>query len=208
MILDKIVVGSYAANCYIVADEETKEAIVIDPGAEPDKILKRIQNHELTVKKIILTHGHGDHIGAAMAIKESTGSPIAIHHNDAHMLEEPSKNLTVTMGKSISFSADETFGHKDEIKVGKVTCKILHTPGHTEGGVCVYFKKDRVLISGDTLFYGSVGRSDLAGGNHKTLIKSIQTELMSLDDETVVYPGHGSSTSIGFERRKNPFIQG
>lgn len=208
MILDKIAVGSYAANCYIVADEVTKEALVVDPGAEPERILKRIADHGLSVKYIVLTHGHGDHIGAASALKAATQAPIYIHHEDAHMLEDASKNLTVTMGKSVAFSADQTIGHKEKLSVGAVSCKIIHTPGHTEGGICLYFEKDRVLISGDTLFYGSVGRSDLAGGNHKTLIGSITRELMALNDDVTVYPGHGSSTSIGFERRKNPFIQG
>lgn len=208
MLIDKIVVGSYAANCYLVADEATKEAIVIDPGAEPERIYQKISENAYKVVAIVLTHGHGDHIGAAKAIREKTSAPIWIHHDDAVMLEDAAKNLTSTMGKSISFTADKTIGHREMYAVGSHKYKVIHTPGHTRGGICLFFEKENVLFTGDTLFYGSIGRSDLDGGNHKQLIQSIVTELMPLGEEVSVYPGHGASTRIGFERKKNPFIQG
>ncbi|MGX8795565.1 MBL fold metallo-hydrolase [Fusibacter sp. JL298sf-3] len=208
MILERIVVGSYAANCYIVADENTREAIVIDPGSEGERICERLEALNVQVKKIVLTHGHGDHIGGAEAVKAKTGAPVVIHHDDAEMLGDPIVNLTATMRQKVAFTPDATIGHLDTIEVGTHRFEVRHTPGHTRGGICLIEKNERIVFSGDTLFYGSVGRSDLSGGNHKTLIASIIRELMPLEDDFTVYSGHGSSTTVGFERRKNPFIQG
>ncbi len=209
MLLEKIVVGSYAANCYILGDEVSKEAIVVDPGSEADRIMKKISDKALKVKYIVLTHGHGDHIGAVESLKVMTGAEVMIHHDDAYMLDDPSKNFTGSIhGNSIAFKPDRTIGAGDVIQIGKIKIRVLHTPGHTYGGICLYVPSEKVVISGDTLFYGSVGRSDLEGGDHKQMISAIIKQLMTLDDEVIVYPGHGASTSIGFERRKNPFIQG
>ena len=209
MLIDRISVGAYAANCYILADEETLDAVVIDPGAESARILERIQNKKLNVSTIILTHGHGDHIGGVAALKEKTGAKVVIHHDDAEMLGDATQNLTAGMsGPRVTVEADKTIDERDEIVFGKHHIKILHTPGHTTGGICLYLPEEKVVFTGDTLFYGSVGRTDLGKGNHRQLIKSIIEKLMTLNDEVIVYPGHGASTSIGFERRKNPFIQG
>jgi glyoxylase-like metal-dependent hydrolase (beta-lactamase superfamily II) len=209
MLLEKIAVGSYAANCYILGDEVSKEAIVVDPGAEADRILKKVNDKSLTVKYIVLTHGHGDHIGAVEELKTMTGAQVMIHHDDAYMLEDASKNFTSSIhGNSIAFKPDRTIGDGDVIQIGKIKIRVLHTPGHTYGGICLYVPSEKIVITGDTLFYGSVGRSDLEGGDHKQMIGAIIKQLMKLDDEVIVYPGHGASTSIGFERRKNPFIQG
>lgn len=209
MLLEKITVGSYATNCYIMADEETKEAIVIDPGSEPERILSKLTKHDLKAKYIVLTHAHGDHIGAIAEIKKETGAKILLHHDEAYMLEDSSKNFSKSIhGKPVSVKADETIGEGDRLNVGKLKVEVIHTPGHTFGGICLYVASEKILITGDTLFYGSVGRSDLEGGNHKQLIQGIIDKIMKLDDSVTVYPGHGATTSIGFERRKNPFIQG
>lgn len=209
MLLEKLAVGSYAANCYILADEISKEAIVVDPGAEPDRILSKLKKHDFKTVAIVLTHAHGDHIGAVPELKKATGADVILHHDEAYMLKDASKNLSAGIhGKPVEIKADRTIGDGDVLKVGSIEIKILHTPGHTFGGICLYVPAEKVLITGDTLFYGSVGRSDLEGGNHKQLIRGILDKIMVLDDIVSIYPGHGASSSVGFERRKNPFIQG
>jgi len=211
MLIDKLVVGALGANCYIIADDKVEEspAIIVDPGGEVDRIIAKIQSHALNVKYIILTHGHGDHIGAVEQLRKMTSAEVLIHHLDEPMLYDPHLNLSDTYsGPEITFHPDKTIGDDSTLSIGNIKITIIHTPGHTKGGICLYIESEKVLITGDTLFYGSIGRTDLPGGNHKDIIQSILVKLMKLPDDVVVYPGHGSSTNIKFERNKNPFLQG
>ncbi|ACV63099.1 beta-lactamase domain protein [Desulfofarcimen acetoxidans DSM 771] len=205
MILERFPVGMMGANCYIIGCEETKEACVIDPGDEDKKILSKLVKHGLTCRYIVLTHGHVDHIGALEQVQKATGARVLIHRDDADMLTNPAKNLSSFMGLQMQFEpADVKLGDKDVIEVGKLKLEVIHTPGHTPGGICL--KTGDCLITGDTLFAGSVGRSDFPGGSHSQLIASIKNKLLNFPDNTRVFSGHGPETSIGTEKRTNPFL--
>jgi glyoxylase-like metal-dependent hydrolase (beta-lactamase superfamily II) len=201
-----VVSGGYAANCYILGCEETKEAAVIDPGGDGAVIAALLNKGGLTAKYIINTHGHIDHIAGNAEVKEKTGAQILIHAEDKDMLTEARRNLSGFMGASIvSPPADRTLEEGEVILVGNtVKLEVIHTPGHTRGGICL--KTEDLVFTGDTLFAGSIGRSDFPGGNHHTLISSIKEKLLTLDDDTVVFPGHGPRSTIGEERAANPFL--
>ncbi len=205
MIIKTLEVGPIMANCYILGCEETKEAVVIDPGDEADRILMTLAQDKLKVKYIINTHGHFDHVGANRALKEATKADLMIHAEDEPMLSELALHArSFGLDAENSPPADINISHNDEIKFGNITLKVIHTPGHSRGGVCLL--TDKVLIAGDTLFAGSIGRTDLPGGDYETLISSIKTKLLCLDEDTVVYTGHGPSTTIGREKKINPFL--
>ncbi len=197
-------VGPIAANCYIVGDEAAGQGMVIDPGDEAGKILARINKLELDIKHIVLTHGHLDHAGALAEVKEATGADVAVHARDKAVLED--KSLSILL--DIPYKAPPVIGRlledRNVVSVGGLDFIVIHTPGHTPGGICLL--GDGVLFSGDTLFRGSIGRADFTGGSYERLMESIQDNLMVLDDDIKVYPGHGPATTIGAERRGNPFL--
>ena len=205
MILERVVVGSFGANCYILGDEKTKEAVIVDPGQDGKSILATVNKHNLNVKYIILTHAHGDHIGALDVVKSETKAPIYIHGDDEGMLKDKNRNFTSMMGgKAIEMGPDELLNDGDVLKIGDIELTIIHTPGHSRGGICIH--TGDTLISGDTLFAGSIGRTDLEGGDYGQLIQAVKQKLLPLDDSTKVLPGHGPSSTIGRERQSNPFL--
>jgi hydroxyacylglutathione hydrolase len=205
LIIEFLPVGPIMANCYIVGCKETHEASVIDPGDEAERILLKLAALKLKVKYIINTHGHFDHVGANRKMKEATGADILIHALDAPMLGSLAQAAASFGLKSEnSPPPDKTVDDGDIITFGKISLKVIHTPGHSPGGISLYTKGH--LFVGDTLFQGSIGRTDLPGGNFNTLKSSIQNKLFPLDDNIRVFTGHGPETSIGKEKRYNPFV--
>jgi glyoxylase-like metal-dependent hydrolase (beta-lactamase superfamily II) len=206
LIIRKLEVGPIMANCYIVGCEETKQAAVIDPGDDADRILMTLAEAELKAKYLINTHGHFDHVGANKRMKDATGAQIAVHPDDEPMLSDLSKHAAMFGLKTEnSPSADIHLKDGETITFGNITFEVIHTPGHSPGGICLYTPGH--LFVGDTLFMGSIGRTDLPGGDYDTLISSIKTKLLNLDEKTIVYPGHGPETSIANEKRMNPFLR-
>ena len=205
LIIKTLAVGPIQANCHILGCEETLEAAVIDPGDEPDRILLALAESSLTAKIIINTHGHFDHVSANKRLKEVTGAPILIHSLDAPMLDQLSSSAAAWgFTSDNSPKPDKELNDGDDVEFGHTTLKVIHTPGHTPGGVSLYVP-DFVFV-GDTLFAGSIGRTDFPGGSFETLKESICKKLFGLGDHVKVYTGHGPSTTIGEERRANPFV--
>lgn len=206
MIIKQLTVGPIMANCFILGCERTRQAAVIDPGDETDKILTALANEKLTLKHILNTHGHFDHVGGNRRLKDATGADLLIHADDAAMLDHLSTSAAA-FGLSAQNSPppDRTLAEGDSVNFGDITLKVLHTPGHTPGGISFY--TDGCVFVGDALFYGSIGRTDFPGGDYDTLIASIRTKLFALDDDTTVYTGHGPATTIGQEKRENPFVR-
>ena len=199
-------VGSLGTNCYIAFCENTKKAVVIDPGGDAARILALVNREGLAVEAIINTHGHADHVLANVKVQEGTGAPIWIHSADADMLGSGSRNLSAYMGSSTTCgAADRLLADGETLTIGDFSLKVLHTPGHTPGGISLL--GDKAVFVGDTLFAESIGRTDFPGGSYSQLIQSIKTKLMVLDDDVKAFPGHGPATTIGWERRQNPFIQ-
>ena len=206
MILKKLVVGPLAANCYIIGSESNKEGMIIDPGDEAEVILRNVEDLGLEIRSIVLTHGHIDHIGALKEIKEATGAEVAIHTDDAQALQENSVNTLLGLSYPTPLPADRLLQDGDSLDISDVHFLVLHTPGHSPGGICL--SGEGVVFSGDTLFNCGIGRTDLPGGNPSQLMNSLHTKLIVLPDNTIVYPGHGPETTIGAERRENPFLNG
>lgn len=206
MIIKKLEVGPIMANCFIVGCENTKEAVVIDPGDDADRILMTLAKSGLKVMYLINTHGHFDHVGANKRMKDVTGAKLAIHPDDEPMLDRLSQSaMMFGLSAEDSPPADILLKDGDEIKFGDITLTVIHTPGHSKGGICLFTKGH--LFAGDTLFQGSIGRTDLQGGDYDALIASIKNRLLPLDDDTVVYTGHGPETTIGSEKQMNPFLR-
>ena len=206
MILETFEVGPFLVNCYLVGCEDTREAMIIDPGDQGEYILGRAQDMKLNVKHIVNTHGHGDHIKDNGLVKERTGAPLWIHELDAPMLTVPNNNLSAFFGFAItSPPADNYLEEGKDFVLGNLSFKIIHTPGHSRGGVCLL--RDELVFVGDTLFRDSIGRTDLPGGDFSVLDRSIKERLYTLGDDVVVYPGHGPSTTIGYEKHNNYFVR-
>ncbi len=201
--------GPLGTNCYIVIDETTKKAGVIDPAYHGGFIKEQLDKQGLSLEAILLTHGHADHIGGLEELRRLTGAPVYIGEGDLSLISNSRMNLSLFMGKEIVCQSPEHILHDgDEITIGSMVLQVLATPGHSKGGVCFYDKEAQVLFSGDTLFRCSIGRTDLYGGFYEQLLESIQEKLMVLPDSVQVYPGHGPSTDIGTERRCNPYVEG
>ncbi len=205
MIIEKLEVEPFASNCYIVGAESTKEGMIIDPGAEANKILKKVEDLGLEVKLIVLTHGHIDHFGAVKEVKEATDAEVAIHTDDAKSLQGRSLSNLFGFVFPTPPPADRLLKGDDSIDISDLHFLVLHTPGHSPGGICLW--GEGVVFTGDTLFNFGIGRFDTAGGSGSQLMNSIHIKLMVLPDNTVVYPGHGPQTTIGIERQWNPFLR-
>lgn len=217
MIVKKITVGPLQVCTYIVYDDSA-EALIVDPGADPEKIIAFINALKLLPKHVVITHGHGDHIGANASLKEAFPElQICVHEKDQDMLPYPAKNLSILAafygGATVrSPHADRTLKEGDTISAGKCIFEVIHTPGHTPGGICLYRKDQEkgqppVLFSGDSLFKNGIGRTDFPGCSQETLIQSIKNKLLVLDEKTIIYPGHGPSTTLAEEKQHNPFLQ-
>jgi len=208
MIHEILRVGPLQCNCSILGDETSLEAIVVDPGDDIPTILSVLDKHNLTVKQIVITHAHIDHIAGAQRLKRLTGAPILYNQNDlplVKMMDVQAGWLGIPTPEVLP--PDDTLDDGKRIAIIGLTGSILHTPGHTQGSVCLYLPDQTLLLAGDTLFAGSVGRTDLPGGDTTQLIASIHDRLLTLPDDVTVIPGHGPRTSIGAERDSNPFLQ-
>ncbi len=210
LIHEVLPVGWLQCNCSVVGDPVTREAIVVDPGDEIEKILEVLDRYSLKVKYIVITHAHIDHVGGAAKLKKVTGAPVAMHPEDLWLLENLATQASfIGMPPPEAASLDLGLKPGDEIAWGEnLRANVLHTPGHSPGSICLHLPEQKVLLAGDTLFAGSIGRTDLWGGSMETILRSIYSNLLTLDDETEVYCGHGPATTIGSEREHNPFIQG
>lgn len=223
MTVKKVVYYQMDENMYVLFDEKSKEGVVIDPGSDAHRVIDCIEENGVILKAILLTHGHCDHIGAVPKLKEKYNVPVVCHKCEQDVLEDASINLSPMFGAMIEMSADILLEDGEIFSFGDIDVKYLHTPGHTIGGACLYVEKEKVVFTGDTLFFGSIGRTDFpntgrkikenrcgcgypVSENFSKLIESINTKLLVLDDDTLVLPGHGQETTIGKERRTNPFL--
>jgi glyoxylase-like metal-dependent hydrolase (beta-lactamase superfamily II) len=208
MIHEILAVGRLQCNCSILGDETSREAIVVDPGDDIQRIIALLQRHNLTVKQILITHAHIDHIAGAAKLKTLTGAPILYNSNDLPLVKMMDMQAAwLGMPTPEVPPPDDTLDDGRVISITGLTGQILHTPGHTQGSVCLHIPSENLLLAGDTLFAGSVGRTDLPGGDRPTLIRSIRSKLLSLPGDTTVIPGHGPSTTLEDEKDSNPFLQ-
>src|SRR6267142_3236160 len=209
MIHEILPVGPLQCNCSVIGDEQSHEAIVVDPGDDIEQVMALIRKHNLQVKQIVVTHAHIDHVGGAMKLRTATGAPILLNQNDHALLKMLDVQAAwIGVEDPGKVEIDQSIGQGDTVRTGSLAANVIHTPGHTEGSVCLYFPAEKKLIAGDTLFAGSIGRTDLPGGSMAKILASLKGKLMELPDETLVVPGHGSLTTIGDERESNPYLQG
>ena len=207
MIHEILPVGPLQCNCSVIGDESTREAMVIDPGDDIEDVLVLIRKHNLQVKQIVITHAHIDHVGGAMKLRAATGAPILLNQSDYALLKMiDMQAVWVGMAPPGKVEIDHSLGPADRVRTGSLDADVIHTPGHTEGSICLYFPAEKKLIAGDTLFAGSIGRTDLPGGSFQKIINSLHEKVLALPDDTIVVPGHGPLTTIGEERESNPFL--
>ena len=206
MRIQQYVVSACATNCYFAINDETREVLIIDPGASAKQLAEKVKEHDLKPAAILLTHGHFDHAAAAEELAQLLDVKIYAHEAEQETLETPGLNLSGWEGKSETYHADVYLKDEQELELAGFKVRVLFTPGHTVGGCCYYFVEQGTLFSGDTLFEGSIGRTDFPKGSASQLIRAINEKLMILPDETAVYPGHGDMTAIGMERVNNPFL--
>ena len=206
MKVESIVLGSIGTNCYIVTNEETKECFAVDMAECPQEYVNYIKNNGLEMKALFLTHGHFDHIGAANEVREHYGIKIYASCDEEKLLASPARNLSNAYGMSLRVTADVLHNDGDILELAGLKIKAIHTPGHTAGGTCYYIESDKTLMSGDTLFAGSVGRTDYPTASSAAMMESLHDKLCKLPDDTDVYPGHGEFTTIGYEKQNNPFM--
>lgn len=206
MKIEKFVLGSMGTNCYLIINEETKELIIIDPATCPDYVVSHVNSNGYIPRAIFLTHAHFDHVMGIDGWVKEFGIPVYLHEEEKKVLEDPELNLSGVFGASYSYSDVKCLKDGQELEVSGFIFKVIHTPGHTCGGCCYYCAEKGVLISGDTLFYQSVGRSDFPTGSMGTLVRSIKEKLFCLPEDVMVYPGHNDSTCIGDEKKYNPFV--
>ncbi len=200
-------VGPLQCNCSIIGDETTREAMVIDPGDNIEDVLVIIRQNKLQVKQIVITHAHIDHVGGAMKLRAATGAPILLNQNDYALLKMLDVQATwIGVAPPGEVAIEASIADGDSLETGSLKGNVIHTPGHTEGSVCLYFPAEKLLIAGDTLFARSIGRTDLPGGSFDKIMRSLRDRVMTLPDDTVVIPGHGPRTTIGEEREENPFL--
>lgn len=204
--IQQYVVGSVSTNCYFAINDETKEVLIVDPGAAAKQLAEKVKEHGLIPAGILLTHGHFDHASAAAELAQLLKVKVYAHEAEKETLETPSLNLSGWEGKSEVYHADVYVKDEQELELAGFKVRVLFTPGHTVGGCCYYFTEQSAIFSGDTLFESSVGRTDFPKGSASWLIRAINEKLMVMPDETAVYPGHGEMTSIGMERVNNPFL--
>lgn len=202
----QLLLGPIQTNCYLIYDDQTRETIVIDPADNAGRIQSVVEENGLKPVVIFLTHGHFDHIGAVSALKQLYSIPVCCYEQEEDVMENPERNVSLMFGNPLSLKADKTVADREILHYLGRDITVLHTPGHTKGSCCFYFEADHFLMSGDTLFAESVGRTDFPTGNMGTLVHSIQDILFRLPDETVVYPGHNEGTTIGHEKKYNPFV--
>ncbi|MDD4980390.1 MAG: MBL fold metallo-hydrolase [Candidatus Omnitrophica bacterium] len=205
MILETLCLGPMEVNCYILAPAPDSRAIIIDPGFEKEKIERVLKKYNLQAEFIINTHGHFDHIGC----DGEFGIPVYIHRQDAALLKDPKRNLSAFFMSSFSLKSEiRILEDKQKLELGQMQLEVIHTPGHTPGGIALLMKKpeEKILFTGDTLFCGGIGRTDFPGADENLLIRSIKEKLLKLSDDTVIYPGHGASSTIGEEKKNNPFL--
>ena len=208
MIHEVFPVGRLQCNCSVIADEATREAMVIDPGDDIEDVMAVLTKHNLTVQQIVITHAHIDHVGGATKLKRLTGSPVLLNENDHALLKMlPVQAVWIGMASPEAVTIDQNIKSGDLVQAGAIKGIILHTPGHTEGSTCIHLAEHNLLLAGDTLFAGSSGRTDLPGGDFKQIMRSLPGTVLALPDSTIVIPGHGPATTIGEERATNPFLQ-